>query len=100
MLILISFKEIYLFLCKNTYMVKEKMIHAYRTKNCEVREVTKEDVKKDIDDFRKSGQTEAAILTHSTIIDLLDDCHAALNAGYSWDYKAPDQGNCKRSNVE
>lgn len=78
--------------CRDSYVVKDKVILTYPTVGCEIREVTREDVEKDLDNWRNDGITEADILNHSTLLDTIDLCQAASNAGYVWDYKKPSLG--------
>lgn len=72
-------------LCSNTYVVKDQVILSYATLGCEVREVTKEDVERDMEVF----STNAEKLNHSTLLDDIQACQEAHNAGFSWLYVKP-----------
>jgi hypothetical protein len=84
--------------CSACSLVKDKMILTYATQGCKNRDVTREDVSKDLEEWRKlPNMTEADILNHSTLLDTIDLCQAAFDAGYGWDYKQPSLGDeCKQ----
>jgi len=76
-------------ICENTFEAKGKMIFSYSTKGCSVREVTADDVESDIKEWRNAGTGEADIISHSTLLDVINLCKQAQDYGYSWNYKKP-----------
>jgi hypothetical protein len=79
-------------LCKDTYVIKDRVIITYETVGCALRDVTNEDVENDI----KWMSTEAEKLKHSTLLDSVNICQQAHDNNFFWNYKKPAlSGKCK-----
>jgi len=82
-------KQVVVKYCSSTYLLKNNIILVYPKINCENREVTKQDILRDIKRMKRLGSTEAEVLKHSVLLDIIDTCTGASNKGYEWDYKKP-----------
>jgi hypothetical protein len=71
--------------CYNVDIIKNTVILSYTTIGCDVRDVTDTDVKNDM----LGMHTEAEKLRHSTLLDTLELCQSANDAGYYWSYVKP-----------
>ncbi|MBI1910864.1 MAG: hypothetical protein HYS21_02570 [Deltaproteobacteria bacterium] len=79
--------------CKNTYIIKDKIILTYPTVACTNREVTREDIENDI----SLMESNADKLKHSTLLDEIDTCQKAHNNGFFWFYEEPTSSDkCKK----
>lgn len=74
------------YVCQNVSEVKGVAILSYLTVGCEVRDVTLNDIKRDIKNWTYS-KTEAERLLHSELGDIIEVCQFASANGYSWKYK-------------
>lgn len=85
--------------CKSVFIVKSIAIYVYTTIECENREVTANDIRNDIQEWRELNFTEAQILQHSKLIDDIEFCQDAYNSNYVWDFKTPEiKKGCKSKN--
>ncbi len=73
-------------ICKESCVIKDKVILAYETVSCTIREVTKEDVENDI----ALIDSHANKLKHSTLLDTIDICQQAYDNGFFWGFKKPE----------
>jgi len=82
-------------ICAESYVIKDKVILAYETVGCTIREVTKEDVESDI----RLMDSHADKLKHSTLLDSIDICQQANDEGFFWYYvKLELSKKCKEEN--
>lgn len=83
--------------CENVRHVDETdLIYSYQTKGCELREVTTDDVEKDIEKFKSYGSTDADLKSHGSITNILKFCKIAKDKDYRWTYQVPkiDKSEC------
>jgi hypothetical protein len=76
--------------CKSTYRIGTSFALAYATNTCEVRRVTANDVREDVQKGRRIGAwTEADGLAHLEKAKRIEICEAALNWGWEWTFQMP-----------
>jgi hypothetical protein len=80
--------------CQNTYVLSGQVILAYRTKDCEVREVTAEDVDADVKKMAELGFTRAEQLNHAQLKETISGCQVAQDRGFTWRYVTPSTEGC------
>jgi hypothetical protein len=83
--------------CSNTYEIEGELIASYVTKQCEIREVTAEDVDNDIRNFAQVGMTKASRLLHGQLKEEILACSKARAKGYEWTYARPSPEGCHPS---
>lgn len=71
----------------------------YATKGCDVRSITKSDVEKDAQDFKRLGMTEAEVQDHIALGDIIEFCENANANEFYWPYTAPavNKSQCSKS---
>lgn len=79
-------------ICKNTYPMNNLVVATYATRGYGLREVTRNDVEKDLNGFRDNEFiTEAGILNHERLRDRIDFCQRAHDKDWRWAYQAPSR---------
>jgi len=82
--------------CSRIYTVKDRAIMSYVTVACNVRNVTANDVRKDVEDWAEAGITEADRIEHAQWADVIEACEQASAAGFYWRYNEPSIKGCKK----
>jgi hypothetical protein len=76
--------------CGQVRFVRDTPVYDYPTVGCEIRSVTKADVERDAARWRRyETLTEADVLQHELMGDVLDGCAAAAENGFAWAYEPP-----------
>lgn len=76
--------------CDSVFFVRDEPILSYITLGCTRREVSRSDVQRDLASF----DTDAERLQHSTMIDRMNWCLAAREAGFGWRWQKPSLKGC------
>lgn len=80
-------------LCPHAYIIKDRVILTYETVACALRDVTKEDVERDI----AWMELHSDKLKQSSLSDTIEVCQLAYNNGFFWQYLKPTLSDkCKK----
>lgn len=83
-------------LCSNVRFVKSVPVYSYVTTECKLREVTSGDIDRDAKNMKAKGDTEATILNHLLIKDIIKGCSKLKKQKYDWVDISPSTESCKR----
>lgn len=83
--------------CEQFQSIGDRFEFTYQTKGCEKRTIVKEDIQKDVENFRLAGLTEAAVQAHMEVEEIFDFCKAAKSVGYSWKFVSPILKGCVKT---